>query len=292
MPERLQKILDIFKLANEGVTASEFKRAFLAVMKLVAKMEKDLLKKIDDTITARIAILTQKTDEKVREMQNLKDDFESKIGDADNLIKEITTARETTLGNLRKRAMEGMDAVFTRLRVQQRLDGYFAQFESKVQALDVTIASTTAAINAIDTDEIAEQAAAKVEVPTLAEARDYIIKEQVPISAIEDLEKRLEEMKKLVSGMNRNGTGAIAYARGQIKLYDLSSQLDGVKTTFSLPAFWRLLTVQNSSFPNAFRPIVDYTSDAAAFTISFTAQIAAASSLAAGQTLTVLYAEP
>lgn len=112
--------------------------------------------------------------------------------------------------------------------------------------------------------------------------------EKLKIEAIEDLRKELDELKKNAS----RGTGVIVQSRGQIKLYDLSDQLDGNTKTFSLPTFWRVLTVQSTSTPNAFRPTIDYTTDASAMTITFTSEIDAASTLAAGQTLTVLYAEP
>lgn len=114
--------------------------------------------------------------------------------------------------------------------------------------------------------------------------------EKLKIGAIEDLERRLDEIHKVARA--QKGGNSIAYSRGQIKLYDLSSLLDGSTTTFPLPAFWRVLTVQSSSFPNALRPTIDYTVDAKVPSISFTTQITAAATLGAGQTVTVLYAEP
>lgn len=116
--------------------------------------------------------------------------------------------------------------------------------------------------------------------------------ERLKIEAIKDLREELDELKKKLTGIAKgSGSSTIAYSRGQIVLYDISSQLNGVLKTFSLPAFWKVLTVQASSFPNAFRPTVDYTVDAAAMTITFTSEIEASSTLATGQTITVLYAE-
>jgi len=112
---------------------------------------------------------------------------------------------------------------------------------------------------------------------------------QLTMEDVQGLIDRLEQVEKTAS--KAHGT-VIAYSRGAIKLYDLSDQLDGVTKTFALPTFWRVISVQSSSTPNAFRPTTDYTTDAAAATITFTSEIDAGSTLSAGQTLTLIYAEP
>lgn len=109
---------------------------------------------------------------------------------------------------------------------------------------------------------------------------------KIAIEHIKGLEERL--LKAESSGGRQT---VIASQRGAVKLYDLSDQLNGVLKTFALPAFWRVIDVKSSSMPNAFRPTVDYTTDGAAMTITFTSQIDEASTLATGQTLLVEYAE-
>ena len=113
--------------------------------------------------------------------------------------------------------------------------------------------------------------------------------EKLSIEAIKDLRKELDDLKKKNRG---GGYASTAGGRGAVKLYDLSDQLNGVLKTFNLPAFWRVIDVKSSSFPNAFRPDVDYTTDGALMTITFTSEINAGSTLATGQTLLVEYAEP
>jgi hypothetical protein len=104
---------------------------------------------------------------------------------------------------------------------------------------------------------------------------------------------KMERIEGLEDALKKKTSGGliVAQARGTVRVYDLSSQLDGVTKTFSLPAFWRILNVDTSSFPNALRPTVDYTSDGNAMTITFTSEIDAASTLATGQTVIVTYAE-
>lgn len=114
--------------------------------------------------------------------------------------------------------------------------------------------------------------------------------EKLAIDAIQDLREELDELKR--ARANSTSTTTFAISRGQIKLYDLSTQLDGVTKTFALPAFWRVITVESTSAPAAFRPNIDYNTDGNAMTITFTSEIDAGSTLAAGQSLNIIYAEP
>ena len=119
-------------------------------------------------------------------------------------------------------------------------------------------------------------------------------KERLSMKAIDGLLEALEDIKKRIG---RSGTQILGGGPGNgsggriVKIYDLSASLDGVLKTFSLPAFWRIISVQSSSFPNAFRPTVDYTVDGSAMTITFTSEITAATTLATGQTVTIIYSE-
>lgn len=110
------------------------------------------------------------------------------------------------------------------------------------------------------------------------------------IDDIYDLRRLLGEIKGVAQrvipmGGSAGGGGRI------VKSYDLSSSLNGVLKTFSLPAFWRIISVHSTAFPNAFRETTDYTYDASAMTITFTSQINADTTLAAGQTIIVVYSE-
>lgn len=107
-----------------------------------------------------------------------------------------------------------------------------------------------------------------------------------------------EELKIDVSHIkgipkDKSGNTLFTAIRGpEVKIYDLSSQLDGSTKTFSLPAYGLVFDVRSSSFPYAFRPTVDYTTDGANMTITFTSEINASTTLATGQTIYVLYLTP
>lgn len=118
--------------------------------------------------------------------------------------------------------------------------------------------------------------------------------ERLDASAIKNLEKlikRLMDDVKFKTVTIGGGGGATAGGGRIVKSYDITSALNGVTKTFSLPAFYRIISVHSSSFPNAFRPIVDYTSDASLMQITFTDAITADTTLAEGQTIIITYAE-
>src|SRR3990167_5876208 len=99
--------------------------------------------------------------------------------------------------------------------------------------------------------------------------------EKLEIKAISHLREELDKLEKRLSSKYTGGGGGGGGGGGRIvKVYDASSQLNGVLKTFTLPAFWRVLHVELTSFPyGACRPDTDFTTDASAMTITFTAQI-------------------
>lgn len=152
-----------------------------------------------------------------------------------------------------------------------------------------------------DQDEHKKAVAAKIDSLGDIPAQATAIAEEInnkpkifQIDVIEGLQELLDELKRkieekvVVGGYNGGFAGA---GRGTVKAYDLSSQLNGVTTTFSLPAFWRIISVHSSSTPNIFDPLVDYSVDPVNMQITFNATITPSATLAAGQTLLVVYAE-
>lgn len=103
--------------------------------------------------------------------------------------------------------------------------------------------------------------------------------------------EHIKGLRKLLSKLSTQTTVTGGGTKGKTKSYDLSGQLNGVLKTFTLPAFWNVISVVSSSFPSAFRPVIDYTVDGSAMTITFTSEIEVSGTLASGQTLIVLYEE-
>ena len=109
---------------------------------------------------------------------------------------------------------------------------------------------------------------------------------QIGVEHIRGLIKELKDLRKLASTQTFVGGSG---GKGHIKPYDISSQLNGVLKTFNLPANWTVISVVSTSFPNAFRPVIDYTFTPT--TITFTSEITASSTLASGQSVIVIYEE-
>ncbi len=112
--------------------------------------------------------------------------------------------------------------------------------------------------------------------------------ERLDASAIKGLEKYVREIVAAIKSTKTNNGGAgLVGARELVRAFDLSSYLNGVTKTFSLPAVWRIISVQASSFPGVLRETVDYTWTPQS--ITFTSEIDAAGTLAIGQTVIILY---
>jgi len=136
--------------------------------------------------------------------------------------------------------------------------------------------------------EVAVADTPKVIVSKLESLED---EDKLKISAIKNLRDELDKLEKKIKLGGRviysgNGGGGKI-----VKAEDISSQLNGVLKTFSLPAFFRVISIHSSSFPNAFRLTTDYTVDGSAFTVSFSSEIDASTVLSAGQTVIVLFSE-
>lgn len=107
------------------------------------------------------------------------------------------------------------------------------------------------------------------------------------LKAFEDLEDLVKEALEDLKKVKNRGMQIMGGTSGRSLFHDvdISSQLDGVTKTFTLSAFYMIISVYASSHPYALRKGVDYTFDGNAGTITFTDQITASASLAAGQTV-------
>jgi len=91
--------------------------------------------------------------------------------------------------------------------------------------------------------------------------------------------------------VNEGSSGRTLHRGGgsTVLAHDLSSDLDGVTKTFSIPSNSSVLMVVSSSFPTIFRPTIDYTRTGSS--ITFTSEITAATTLASGQSIIILYVQ-
>jgi len=274
--EKRKWLEDMLKMLSGTVTRTEFLNSFKEVIALVTKIESQLIQKINTEITSKVS-------SGVSSLQEMKNEMEQVISD-------VRKSNDSTFAGIKKRAMESMTAMFVKMDIQGQMDSMMSGMKSEHEEMMSAMSDTEKKME----QKMSEMKSVNIPPPETAEQTRDLLEtlkgdERLEIKAIKDLQEKLDALEKKIG--TGGGNAVYASQRGAVKLYDLSAQLNGVLKTFSLPAFWRVINVTSSSFPNAFRPTVDYTTDGGASTITFTSEISASSTLAAGQTLLVEYAE-
>lgn len=152
----------------------------------------------------------------------------------------------------------------------------------------------------VDIDAIAEKAASKVK-PIIVEkeeeekdlAEDFmaLLNEGKIKLTVKDIYGLVEQFRILSNQIANAKKGDGGGGGGStVKVYDISSQLNGILKTFTIPRNSRILAIHSYSHPySAFVPTTDYTSTVT--TITFTDTIDAATQLAAGQVILIEYVE-
>lgn len=276
---KIQKLLDA--MDEDGLTRAEFVRHFSIVIDLIKKLQ--LSNK--ETLDQALELLTGK-------FEKLKEEAEKKFNIDLNEIAKVVT--DHCVGIIKDAKAD----------VEQRLaelkngkDGKDADEERVIEMAAVKAAEL---VKEEVKPLIPSATDIKNDIPVLGEQIRNALEllqgdNRLEMSAVKDLKETLESLeKRLLEEVKKKvvitSTGGGAQNGGRIvKSYDLSSQLNGVLKTFSLPTMWRVISVHLSSFPNIMRPTTDYTWTPTS--ITFTSEINAATSLASGQTLIIVYAE-
>lgn len=109
------------------------------------------------------------------------------------------------------------------------------------------------------------------------------------VEGLSDLISLVQKLETSLTHVNSRVVGSSG--RNLVKALNLNDYgpLDGVTKTFNIPAVYRIISVHASSFPGAFVENIDFTWTPTS--ITFTDEIDASATLAAGQTVTILYVE-
>lgn len=287
--DKLQKLQELIKLANDGLS----KQDFLDNFKLVV----DYIKKIEANLTANIDEKTKTAEE---QLAILKIDYEAEIQKVKNETIKLTEENKTTIPNIKKWAMQKISELFLKSNVSAALTDRLNEFDLKLEEVDKRIAEINdftlpdASTLAVEASKLAQEALLPlipVKEPLMAKNADLEAEEELEIKSIKGLKEIIDGLKRdIISSRTIHALGTSGGGR-ICKAYDLSDQLNGVTKIFNLPAMWRIISVQLSSVPNVLRPTVDYVYDASAHTITFTSEINADTSLATGQTCVLTYSE-
>lgn len=258
--KKLAKLEGVFKLLDDGVTKEEFEKNLTEILKLMKGMKEQ---SSSDFLAIKEALRMS--------LEKLNSTHESLLTDAKNQIDTLFV--ENKLSAIDAKQNEAIERLYQRLSTL--VDGKDGKVGERGEKGDTGKEGEN---GSPDTPEIIRE---KLE---LLRGND-----RLDVSAIRGLSERLNKVESnanrpVVVGGGSSGGGHI------VKSYDLSASLNGVLTTFSLPAFWRVISVHLSSMP-VLRETTDWTQNGSASTISFTSQVDAATYLASGQSLVVIYSE-
>ena len=281
----MKQILEIDEL-RELIAGNLTKREFLEAFKKMVEQMKEMKAKLEEKIDEK----THSAKEKMEEMEEMHR----------QVIEKIENENEFTLSNVKRWALEEIGKLFVKSKIKEKL-GQVDEKLNELNAIDIPDTSTIV----LEASKMAQEGLLPLipivdkleeKLPELgAPIRDALTRledeERLKIPAIHRLREELDELRRLIAaktlvvGSGGSGGGHI------VKSYDLSDSLNGATKVFTMPAFWRIIAVNLSSFPNALRATTDYTSDAGAHTLTFTDAIDVGTSLATGQTCIVIYSE-
>ena len=252
------------------------------VARFLLEVIKTLKGQLEKQVMETGSILKKDIQNLVKGIRELEDRTTTALGTVSNTTRQFSLAETAKIVSKIQKEMDTMRGMMPEMPDLSVLEGDIKELKAK------DIPTKNGIIEAVEKD-----------IPKLGEPiRDSLEllegTERLTIEAIKDLREELDELKKM-----RKLGGDTVYVGGGggsggkiVKAHDLSSSLNGVLKTFSLPAFYRVISVHSSSAPFTLRPTTDWTTSASDMTITFTDEISVNSVLNTGQTLLVIYAEP
>jgi len=207
---RQEKLGNLLKLVNEGLTRQEFLESFKTVMNQVLKLETKLIEKID-----------YKTQQEKQQLEQLKQEFSQVI---ENAKKES----DNTLGGFRRKTIEAINNLFIKNDVNKKLNEQLEKVNEKIIETDDKLSQIRNGINGInglngrdaDEERIIKEVLSKIILP------DYIT----------ELEKFKNEMIEEIRRNKRIGGGfsKIAMEGKFVDDETPTGTVNGVNTVFIL----------------------------------------------------------
>ena len=294
-PNNQQALQDALILLRGSLSRDELLKGFKSIIEFVKQSEEHLGNKIDN---------------KLQLAENQLNDLNQVYQET---IKKIEKDNQTSLSKLKQFVFEKVSEIFLKSTINNKLEEALAQVTGKLSELEQGLTELQLAPTVPNIAQEASKLAIQEilpQIPTLenfkANMGDSIASslellpegEKLKIEAIEGLRKELDALETRI----REKTGLSLFSKGVfggavsgggrfVKSYDLSSSLNSVLKTFSLPSFWKIIDVKLSSVP-VLRLTTDYTVDGSEKTITFTSEIDVSTSLSSGQSLIVIYSEP
>lgn len=240
---------------------------------------------VDDKSLALFQIIEDASAEADR-MEKISNEFDTKSGNADE---KINKAVET----ITERAQKDIDEKISKIEVKQGEKGEKGDGVIGPQGPIGPVGRQGPQGESIpgpqgekgkDADE--EKIIQKIEtdLPQLGEKiRDALEllqgDDRLDAKYIKNLDERFKAIEKSLD--TKQNVGGVA-GRDVFQDIDISAQFDGIKTTFNIPAVWKIITVDLSSYPyGSLRKNIDYTWTPTS--ITFTSNIDPTTQLSIGQ---------
>lgn len=200
--EKLAKLKELLNLVDAGLTKTDFINSFKEVIKLTTEIEKRLVQKIDGKI--------KETDNETQRMVNA---MEEMRGQFLQTIKETKSANESTFAQIKLRAMESMQAMFSKMDIQGKMDAMQKEHEAMMKKCEAKMP---------DTEKMMTEMLAKVPQETAEQARDKLetLKDderldKSAVKGIAEIEKDVKEIKLRPAGRIAGGArGVMLYVDG------------------------------------------------------------------------------
>lgn len=261
--DNLTKLKELIKVAQDGVTKEEFTTNFRIIIDLVKKLKEEHKESLDSIDTKYLL--------KIEELLgNLRSESWSVL---EKTQKEVMDYCKSEMSKMSKEIKDKIESI------EDGEDGEDADEEKCAEMAVEKLKPLIPKIEDIEKD-----------LPKLGtEIRNSLEllqgEERLDASAIKGLEEKFQELERRINSKSVMGGGGVG--KHNVEVYDLSDSLNGVTKTFNLPAMWKLLKVESTSTPIVFRKGIDFTSTNTS--VTFTDQIDAATTLAAGQTVLLTY---
>lgn len=115
--DRAEKLKELLKVANGGLSYEEFTKAFDKILKYILAMEIELTKRVDS-----------KTGEEKKKLEQLKEEFSQ-------IVSQAKTESDSTLGGIRRKTNEIINKLFARNDVNKKLQERLNEVSRKLGSI-------------------------------------------------------------------------------------------------------------------------------------------------------------
>lgn len=188
--KKIQQLKELFKLLNDSLTKDDFLKSFEIVIAYIKKAEENL----SSAITNKLFSANKELENSARTLQSLQQTIIQQA-------KEAKEANETNFAQVRKRAIEGINDLFNRMRLNDKFNTLMSdvtrtlmeQHRSKIEELNDKILE----IPQIDLKQIGDEVLGKTTPEHIRDKLETLVgEERLDKSAIKGLDELVKKENK------------------------------------------------------------------------------------------------